>query len=253
MFFFEDGKAKYGRFYHLTGEEAFWQLFLHEKLSGTFSFSIVEASRSVEKTGPVIRRNATDLLITALQYRDEFKQMFAELPEPDTLLRREKLNLDWSGAEWEDLRPAAETIWQLCYSTELTLEELCPDVPGVRVEILQDRLPPGGNRAFLAGPGCARGRRGGVRRRKVGIGSPSHPSSGSEENIIRLEEQPGWDVIRCKTFFCRQATDGSESHPYQIQGGSESHPYQVQARSAAPTSPTTPPAARGARAGRSRG
>ena len=45
------------------------------------------------------------------------------------MLRREKLNLDWSDPEYENLRGVAETIWQLCYSAEMTLEELCPDVP----------------------------------------------------------------------------------------------------------------------------
>jgi len=128
-FFFEEGQTKYGRYYHLTGEEAFWQLFLCEKLSGTFSFSIVEAGGSAQGTGPVIRRNPTDLLITALQYRDEFKGMMEELPEPDCTLRREKLNLDWSDPEYDSLRGVAETVWQLCYSTEMTLEELCRDMP----------------------------------------------------------------------------------------------------------------------------
>ena len=37
VFYFEEGQTRYGRYYHLTGEEAFWQLFLCEKLSGTFS------------------------------------------------------------------------------------------------------------------------------------------------------------------------------------------------------------------------
>ena len=129
LFYFEEGRAKYGCYYHLRGEEAFWQLFLCEKLSGTFSFSIVEGGRAEPGPGPEIKRNPTDLLITALQYRDEFKQMLDTLPEPDTMLRREKLNLDWSDPEYEHLRPVAETIWQLCYSSILTLEELCPDVP----------------------------------------------------------------------------------------------------------------------------
>ena len=79
--------------------------------------------------GPRIHRNPTDLLITALQYRDEFKGMQHELPEPDSMLRREKLNLDWSDPEYESVRGVAEMIWQLCYSTEMTLDELCQDVP----------------------------------------------------------------------------------------------------------------------------
>ena len=129
VFFFEEGQVKYGSYYHLTGEEAFWQLFMSEKLSGTFSFSIVDADRGKHAADAVVRRNPTDLLITALQYRDEFKGLSDELPAPDSVLRREKLNLDWSDPEYEDLRQVAETIWQLCYSTEVSLEELCPDVP----------------------------------------------------------------------------------------------------------------------------
>lgn len=129
VFFFEEGQTKYGRFYHLFGEEAFWQLFMHEKLSGTFSFSITEEGKSVHEGGPIIRRNPTDLLITALQYRDEFKQLMEELPDPASVLRREKLNLEWTDPEYEGLRAVAETIWQLCYSSAVSLEELCQDVP----------------------------------------------------------------------------------------------------------------------------
>ncbi len=123
VFYFEEGQARYAQYYHLTGEEAFWQLFLHEKLSGTFSFSIVEPQQG-QQLGPMIDRNPTDLLITALQYRDEFKGLCEFLPAPSTLLRREKLNLDWSDREHADLRPVAEEIWQRCYSSEMTLEEL---------------------------------------------------------------------------------------------------------------------------------
>ena len=38
-FYFEKGTPRWGRFEQLSGEEAFWQLFLHEHRSGTFSFS----------------------------------------------------------------------------------------------------------------------------------------------------------------------------------------------------------------------
>ena len=127
-FFFEDGQTKHGRYYHLTGEEAFWQLFLHEKLSGTFSFSIAERGKSGMVDEMPIRRNPTDLLITALQYRDEFKGMLDEVPNPLRHLRREKLNLDWPD-EHADLRPVAEAIWQTCYSAVMSLEELCQRLP----------------------------------------------------------------------------------------------------------------------------
>jgi hypothetical protein len=41
-FYFEAGRPSAGQFQHLTGEEAFWQLFLSETFSGTFSFSVGE-------------------------------------------------------------------------------------------------------------------------------------------------------------------------------------------------------------------
>ena len=128
-FFFEEGQTKYGRYYHLTGEEAFWQLFLHEKLSGTFSFSIVEPEDFRVHDDAPIRRNPTDLLITALQYRDEFKEMLEEVPDPTRQLRREKLNLEWTDPEYDRLRPVAEAIWQTCYSSVMSLEELCQRLP----------------------------------------------------------------------------------------------------------------------------
>ena len=77
---------------------------------------------------PPIRRNPTDLLITALQYRDEFKGMLEDVPDPTRQLRREKLNLDWPD-EHAALRPVAEAVWQTCYSSVMSLEELCQRLP----------------------------------------------------------------------------------------------------------------------------
>lgn len=129
VFYFQDGQARYGNYYHLTGEEAFWQLFLHEKLSGTFSFSIVPLDPHDKHLGEEIRRNPTDLLITALQYRDEFKGVLETAPDPSSILRREKLNLDWSKPDLAYLREVAEGIWQTCYSSSLTLTELAQRLP----------------------------------------------------------------------------------------------------------------------------
>ena len=129
VFSFEEGQTKYGRVYHLTGEEAVWQLFLHEKLSGTFSFSIVEPGKFHAHNDRPIKRNPTDLLITALQYRDEFKEVLGDIPDPTSQLRREKLNLDWIDPDHTELQPVAEAIWQTCYSSTMTLEELCQKLP----------------------------------------------------------------------------------------------------------------------------
>ena len=138
-FFFEEGQTKHGRYYHLAGEEAFWQLFLHEKLSGTFSFSIVEPGTDEAPDEMPIRRNPTDLLITALQYRDEFKGMMDDIPDPARPLRREKLNLDWPD-EHADLRPVAEAVWQTCYSSVISLEELCQRLPYCEIRFFKTIL-----------------------------------------------------------------------------------------------------------------
>lgn len=124
VFFFEAGQPKYGQYFHLRGEEAFWQLFLHEKLPGTFSFAIREPPPPDHAQSEPIQRNPTDMLITALQYRDEFKQMSLHLPPPESVVRRQRLNLDWSDPEYRDLQHIAEEIWQTCYSSPMTLDEL---------------------------------------------------------------------------------------------------------------------------------
>ena len=126
FFLFEAGQVQRAQFYHLLGEEAFWQLFLHENLTGTFSFAITEGGSSRLENSPRIKRNPTDLLITGLQYRDEFKLLMEHLPEPGLALQRMKLNLDWScpDPDLEVLRPLAETIWQVCYSAVMTVDEL---------------------------------------------------------------------------------------------------------------------------------
>ena len=129
IFSFVDGQTKFGQFYHLEGEEAFWQLFLHEKLSGTFAFSIVEPGKFQAHNDRPIKRNPTDLLITALQYRDEFKEVLASLPDPTAQLRREKLNLNWTDPGHIELQPVAEAIWQTCYSSVMTLETVCQKLP----------------------------------------------------------------------------------------------------------------------------
>ena len=51
------------------------------------------------------------------------------MPDPTRQLRREKLNLEWSEGEYDNLRPVAEAIWQTCYSSVMTLEELCQRLP----------------------------------------------------------------------------------------------------------------------------
>jgi len=134
-FFFREGKPVWGQFLELTGEEAFWQLFLSEKQPGSFTFYIVENPDQIEPRGPLIERNPTDMLITALQNRDEFKQLLDEMPDPDALLRRLVINLNWPDNDYPELEPVAEAIWQLCYAAPQSLEVISASLPYATVKI----------------------------------------------------------------------------------------------------------------------
>ncbi len=130
-FYFDTGQPKYGQYHRLLGEQAFWQLFLPEKLIGTFSFTLCEAPPESLRSGQIIQRHPTDMLITALQYRDEFKSMMETAPDRGSVIHRAKLNLHWDGDEpWiEDLRWLAELVWQHCYSQPIAIGELAGRLP----------------------------------------------------------------------------------------------------------------------------
>ncbi len=123
-FFFREGKPVWGQYCDLLGEEAFWQLFMNERQPGSFTFYIVEEPDTVEPRGPRITRNPTDMLITALQYRDEFKLHAEMFPNPDAICRRLQLNFSWPDESYPELRATAEEIWQFCYSKPQTLGSL---------------------------------------------------------------------------------------------------------------------------------
>jgi CRP-like cAMP-binding protein len=123
-FFFEKGQPCHGQFEHLTGEEAFWQLFLTNSLAYTFSFSATE--RPVNKSTPLesITRNQWDLLITALQSRDELQQLKQRMPDTEATLCRQKLDLFCPPIVPTELQPLAEEIWSLAEKAPVTLAGL---------------------------------------------------------------------------------------------------------------------------------
>jgi CRP-like cAMP-binding protein len=123
-FFFEEGRPRSGQFQHLTGEEAFWQLFLSESLTGTFLFSSRDQPDSNCLLSAGIERTQRDMLISALQFRDEFHALKARLPDASMKLRRRKLNFAWTDQADPELQPIAEQIWQLTYTTPLSLSSL---------------------------------------------------------------------------------------------------------------------------------
>jgi CRP-like cAMP-binding protein len=123
-FYFETGKLSAGQFQHLTGEEAFWQLFLIETLSGTFSFSAAEKPLTDSIQSARIDSSGGDRLIVALQYRDEFNHLRQQLPEPSAKLRTVTNGLKWNGESPAELAPLAEKVWEVLSKRPLSLAEL---------------------------------------------------------------------------------------------------------------------------------
>lgn len=122
-FFFDEGVPRGGQFQHLTGDEAFWQLFLAENLRGTFVFlsGTPRISQSIRPDD--ITRTPTETLITALQGRDEFQVLLAEMPEPEALLETDRADLQLEDID-PALRPVAESVWHLASAHPIQLGEL---------------------------------------------------------------------------------------------------------------------------------
>jgi CRP-like cAMP-binding protein len=123
-FYFEKGTPRWGRFQHLSGEEAFWQLFLHEHRSGTFVFSNQTQVGADWGKGSALTRGADEILLSAIQMRDQFEDLRKRMRDQTAKLKRQKLNLTWDNPDLQELRPVAEEIWQLAYNDALTLEQL---------------------------------------------------------------------------------------------------------------------------------
>ena len=122
--FFEQGQPRCGQFEHLTGEEAFWQLFVNEHLAGTFTFSTGDLPQKDWIQSERITKNASEMLINALQGRDEFAELRQKFGDRDATVQRNKANLAWPvGAPPESLA-VAEQIWKFAENGPVTVEQL---------------------------------------------------------------------------------------------------------------------------------
>ncbi|HEX7517308.1 MAG TPA: cyclic nucleotide-binding domain-containing protein [Chthoniobacterales bacterium] len=123
-FYFEKGQPRCGQFGHLTGEEAFSQLFLSEALSGTFSFSSGDRPIRAGMQSEEITRNPEEMLINALQGRDELSELKRRMCDGAATLRRGTPNLAWPASVSTDLQPLAEQIWEFVSGGPVTLSSL---------------------------------------------------------------------------------------------------------------------------------
>jgi CRP-like cAMP-binding protein len=118
-FFFEQGQPRCGQFEHLTGEEAFWQLFVNEQLTGTFTFSATELPEKDWIQSDRITKNASEMLINALQGRDEFAELKQKFPYET--LERTRASLVWPAAAAPELRDVAEQVWEFAAKGPVTI------------------------------------------------------------------------------------------------------------------------------------
>lgn len=135
MFAFAEGQPLAGRFQHLQGEEAFWQLFLAENLRGKFSFASLQQKESPPPE-QVITRKAEDMLLAAIQARDEFQPLKEVMDRSAMLkLRKRALTLPKGGSAAS--RSLAEKIWRCCAEYETPLSGLYPRFPVCELKIYQ--------------------------------------------------------------------------------------------------------------------
>ena len=135
--FFEKGQPRGGQFEHLIGEEAFRQLFLHEPFEHTFSFSADDRPVSTWIQADRINRNQYDLLINALQGKDELHQLKLRLPRADAYLHRRKQKLSLPQGTAPELVPVAEEIWALAEDAPIHIGSLFPRCSFCELRIYQ--------------------------------------------------------------------------------------------------------------------
>lgn len=121
-FYFENGRPAAGCFRHLKGDEAFWQLFLSDELTGTFSFSAGPRARTAPEEAAIDARG--DLLIVALQSRDEFDALKHGCENYHARLRVRATTLKWSEDAPAELRPVAEEVWALLLRGPKSIPEI---------------------------------------------------------------------------------------------------------------------------------
>lgn len=120
-FFFEQGQPRCGQFEHLTGEEAFWQLFVGGDLAGTFAFSTAELPEKNWIQSERITKNASEMLINALQGRDEFAELKTRFADHSETVHRTKPNMDWPASAAPELLPVAQQVWAFLADAPATL------------------------------------------------------------------------------------------------------------------------------------
>jgi CRP-like cAMP-binding protein len=153
-FYFESGQLSAGQFEHLTGDEAFWQLFLIETLSGTFSFSAVDKPLTEWIQSAKMTPVTGDHLIVALQYRDEFNALKTELNPGKAKLTPLAPALHWNSGAPEHLGKVANQVWDVVSRKPGTITEVYRQCSACELKVYQvvDELMRSEQLAFATPP-----------------------------------------------------------------------------------------------------
>jgi len=138
-FFFKHGRIMFGRFAHLQGAEALWQVFIESPLPGSFAFQGVNEPTVAFEPEAKIDREGMDLLMQAASKRDHFQSQPEPLRKLQGTLERVTEQLTWSNPEtaataekiWQIIqkRPQViETIWRRLNVCSLTVAELTQEL-----------------------------------------------------------------------------------------------------------------------------
>lgn len=120
-FYFINGDVQYARFLHLYGVEAIWQLFIEEKLDGSFAFQVADKPNDNFDPEQRISLRGMDLLMQAASKRDTYQILAPSSKDLTRELSRIANTFTWDDPETEK---AAGIIWQHIQKRPQTLGTL---------------------------------------------------------------------------------------------------------------------------------
>lgn len=120
-FYFKGPTITHGRFAHLSGVEAMWQVFLEPSLDGTFSFQATEEPSTAYDAACAIGGDGMDMLMQAASKRDYFQAMPEEWRTLSGRLGRLSEELHWPEPEHAEL---AAQVWEFIANRPQVVESM---------------------------------------------------------------------------------------------------------------------------------
>lgn len=121
-FYFQGPTITHGRFAHLTGVEAMWQVFLETNLEGSFVFQITEQPSVPYDAQSAIGGDGMDLLMQAASKRDYFQALPEEWRKLSGRLGRQSEQLVWQ--EQPEHAALAAQVWEFITNRPQVLESM---------------------------------------------------------------------------------------------------------------------------------